>query len=166
MVQRFVIVMTLLVAVSLAAQTFRVHTDARNGFTIEVPQGWITGSPAGVALQATTEDNIANFRVVMQPRNNLSAAQILEGFEKQLGYENTLDPSQRKLNAKSLGPTGAQDCMVGAYSVTKNDVELNQRIWVYVKGPKAFVIVETVPDAQLTDYIDIFDRMSKSIRIK
>lgn len=155
-----------LLTTALSAQAFRKHTDAKNGFTIEVPQDWKVGTPTGVALEAASQDDLANFRVVVQARNNMSASQILESMEQQLGYENMLDPPQRKLNAQALKPTGAQDCTVGAYSVTRNNVEINQRIWVYVKGQKAYIIVETVPDENLGDMIDIFDRMSKSIRIK
>lgn len=155
-----------LLTTSLSAQSFRRHTDAKNGFSIEVPQDWKVGTPTGVAFEAASQDDLANFRVVVQARNNMSSSQILESMEQQLSYENMLDPPQRKLNAQILKPTGAQDCTVGAYSVIKNNVEINQRIWVYVKGQKAYIIVETVPDENLGDTIDIFDRMSKSIRIK
>ncbi|MBL8020547.1 MAG: hypothetical protein JNM27_12835 [Leptospirales bacterium] len=153
-----------MLAADPAALTYKKFNGA--GFTIDAPTTWAQNSSPQVALELASPDEIANYRVVVQDRGNKSSDAILAAMEQQLEYENMLDPPQRKLKPAMLKPTGAEDCTVGAYSVEKKGVAINQRIWVLVKGSKAFILVETTPDDNLGDYIDAFDHISKSIRLK
>ncbi len=145
--------------------TYKQYSDGRSGFSIDVPEGWTQRTDVqGVALDLSSSDSLANQRVVVQPTGGKSADAILSAMETQLSYTNMLD--NHNLAAATRKTMNATDAAVGAYSVNKNDVDLNQRIWVIVKGAKAYIIVETVPDDNLTDYIDIFDHVSKSIRLR
>lgn len=166
--KKLTLFVSLLLAGTLAAEpvalTYKKFTGA--GFTIDAPTTWAQNSSQGVALELASPDEIANYRVVIQDRGNKSSDDILAAMEQQLEYENMLDPPQRKLKSTLLKPTGAEDCTVGAYSVEKKGVAINQRIWVFVKGARAFILVETTPDDNLGDYIDAFDHISKSIRLK
>ncbi len=147
-----------------AALIYKKFTGA--GFTIDAPTTWAQNSSGTVVLELTSPDEIANYRVVVQDRGGKSSDAILSAMEEQLAYENMLDPPQRKLKPSMLKPMGAEDCTVGAYSVEKKGISLNQRIWVLVKGSRAFILVETTPDDNLGDFIDAFDHISKSIRLK
>ncbi|MCE9599561.1 MAG: hypothetical protein K8S54_16505 [Spirochaetia bacterium] len=151
-------------AMQPAALTYKKFSGA--GFTIDAPTTWAQNSSPSVALELASPDEVANYRVIVQDRAGKSSDEILIAMEEQLSYENMLDPPQRKLKPSMLKPMAAEDCTVGAYSVEKNGISLNQRIWVLVKGTKAFVLVETTPDDNLGDYIDAFDHISKSIRLK
>jgi len=166
----FLIVLLLGTAAGAIAQTtvtYEKHNDSKGGFTIDSPAGWTKKANAkDVALELSSPDGLANYRVVVQSSGNQPANDLLSAMESQLGYETMLDPNSRTLGPKLLKPTGAQEGVVGAYSVEKNGIALNQRIWVLIKNGKAFILVETVPDDNLTDYIDIFDHISGSIRVR
>jgi hypothetical protein len=134
------------------------------GYTIVFPQKWKIVRPDDVTLEAVSEDELAGVRIVEQGRIGKSAEDILGKIEKQLEMQNSLPESSRTLDANLLKESNAQHCAIGQYALRKNGVLLRRKIWVFVKGQRAFVITTNVPESYAGEYPGVFEGIIKSLR--
>ena len=156
-------------AAMAASAKMKKHADKERHFVIKYPPDWKRNREGkDFAVQLVSPDDTSQLGIMIQNLAEVApAAAILDATEKSLGVANKVNAKDRTVKKARLKKVGADDGVTGAYSMGEQDAPVDQRIFVFVKGKRAYVLLETtLRDDDGPARKKVVDKMLDSFRIK
>ena len=155
---------------SATAQT--PYTDAKSGYTLNVPDGWnYQGYESGeLSFRASDTSGTAFFDVNLKKlQPGVTAKQhveYLESYMVKAGYsQNFMPEDSRDIKGDAAKPYNATEVYGGAYTIEKNGVVMVQMIFVYRQGVYAYLTVQTCPRDSISDLQDQYAVFYNSFKL-
>jgi hypothetical protein len=142
--------------------------DKEAKFNVNYPDAWVKAvNQDGVNLSVTSKDGNANVQILSYPVDEgVKSQDILSAVEQRMNFsENLLPEKKRAISASQLKSMNGNDGAEGVYRTEADNNSFLQGIYVIIKEKQAYIIIQTLVEAERKTYGKIVGGILKSFKI-